>query len=49
MKRWYRRLPGPAALRIAITVVVVAVVVALLLLAYEFVGRWILDSGGTMG
>jgi hypothetical protein len=47
--RWYRRLPGPAAVRLAIVVVIAAAVVALLLLAYDWLGRVLLDSGGVMG
>lgn len=49
MTRWYGRLPGPAALRVAIVVVLAAATVALLLLGYEWLGRVVLDSGGTMG
>jgi hypothetical protein len=49
MRRWYRRLPGPAALRVAILVVAAAAVAALLLLGYEWLGRAFLDSGGTIG
>lgn len=49
MTRWYYRLPGPAALRVAVVLVLVAAAAALLLLGYEWVGRLVLDSGGTMG
>jgi hypothetical protein len=49
MTRWSHRLPGPAALRVAIVVVLVAAAAALLLLGYEWLGRAVLDSGGTMG
>lgn len=49
MSRWYRRLPGPTALRVAIVGALVVVVAGLLLLGYEWLGRLVLDSGGTMG
>ena len=49
MTHWYRRLPGPTALRVAVVVVLAAAAVALLLLGYEWLGRVVLDSGGTMG
>lgn len=49
MTRWYRRLPGPTALRVAIVVVLAAAAAALLVVGYEWLGRLVLDSGGTMG
>lgn len=49
IRRLYLRLPGPAALRVAIVVVLAAAVLALLLAGYEWLGRAVLDSGGTMG
>lgn len=49
MTRWYHRLPGPTPLRVAIIVVLTAAAAALLLLGYEFLGRLVFDSGGTMG
>ena len=49
MTRWYHRLPGPTALRVAIVVMIAAGAAALLLLGYEWLGRVVLDSGGTMG
>jgi hypothetical protein len=49
MRGWYRRLPGPAPLRVAIVVLVVAAALALLLAGYEWLGRAFLDSGGTIG
>jgi hypothetical protein len=49
MTGWYHRLPGPAALRVAIVVLVAAATIALLLLGYEWLGRVFLDSGGSMG
>ncbi len=49
MTGWYHRLPGPAALRVAVVVVAAAALLALLLLGYEWLGRVFLDSGGTMG
>lgn len=49
MTGWYHRLPGPAALRVAVVVLAAAALLALLLLGYEWLGRVFLDSGGTMG
>jgi hypothetical protein len=49
MTRWFDRLPGPPAVRLAIVVVLAAAAAALLLLGYEWLGRLFLDSGGTMG
>ena len=49
MTGWYYRLPGPTALRVAIVAALVLVVAALLLLGYEWLGRLVLDGGGTMG
>lgn len=49
IRRVCHRLPGPAALRVAIVVMLAAAVLALLLLGYEWLGRAFLDSGGTMG
>ena len=49
MTGWYHRLPGPTALRVAIVVVLAAASAALLLLGYEWLGRLVLDGGGTMG
>jgi hypothetical protein len=49
MTGWYHRLPGPTALRMAIVVVLATASAALLLLGYEWLGRLVLDSGGTMG
>jgi len=49
MTRWFDRLPGPLGVRLAIAVVLAAAAAALLILGYEWLGRLILDSGGTMG
>jgi hypothetical protein len=49
MTRWYHRLPGPTPLRVAIIVMLAAVAAALLLVGYEWLGRLVLDGGGTMG
>ena len=49
MTRRLLRLPGPPALRVAVVVVLALAAAALLLLGYEWLGRVVLDSGGTMG
>ena len=49
MIRAYRRLPGPAWVRVALLAVAAVVVVALRVLAYGFLGRWVLDRGGVIG
>lgn len=45
----YRRLPGPAALRVAISLVVLAIFLVSLHFFYEWVGNTFLDTGGTVG
>jgi len=46
---FYRRLPGPAALRILIFTVIVVAVLVLLGLFYEWLGSAFLDTGGRIG
>lgn len=47
--RFYRRLPGPAALRILIFALIVVVGLVLLGMSYEWLGSAFLDSGGRIG
>ena len=47
--RFYRRLPGPPAVRMLLLAVIVVVVLVLLGLFYEWVGSTFLDTGGRIG
>jgi hypothetical protein len=49
LARIYRRLPGPAAVRVAQAVALVVVTLALLGLFYEWLGSTFLDNGGRIG
>ena len=45
----YRTLPGPAPIRVAISVVILAILLIALHFFYEWVGSTFLDTGGTVG
>ena len=44
----YRRLPGPAPIRIAGMVIAALIILTLVIWSYELLGD-VLDSGGTVG
>ncbi|HEX9643716.1 MAG TPA: hypothetical protein VGC11_06950 [Acidimicrobiia bacterium] len=49
IRRAYAALPGPTAARVAASVGIVAVLLVGLHFFYEWLGGWLLDSGGTVG
>jgi len=49
MRAIYERLPGPAAVRVAIIVAVIAVALVVLFFVYDWLGTVFLDNGGTIG
>jgi len=49
MKRWFTSLPGPMVVKVIIAVIVIAVALVALLFFYDWIGRTLLDTGGTVG
>lgn len=49
ISRFYNRLPGPAALRVVLSILIVVATVVLLGLFYEWIGSTFLDTGGQIG
>lgn len=49
IRRLYRALPGPTALRIALSLVIIAVFLVTLHFFYDWLGTNFLDTGGTVG
>ena len=49
LRRWYEVLPGPPAVKAVQAVLIVVVVLVLLAIAFEYLGRAILDDGGVIG
>jgi len=49
MKRWFTSLPGPMVVKVIIAVIVIAVALIALFFVYDWIGRTMLDTGGTVG
>lgn len=49
LRRWYQALPGPPVVKALVAAIIVIVVVLALGLAFEYLGRAILDDGGVIG
>jgi hypothetical protein len=49
IRRAFRTLPGPLALRVLVAVVIVAGLLVGLHFFYEWLGNTLLDTGGTVG
>ncbi len=49
LRRWYRALPGPPVVQAIIAVLIVAIVLVVLGVAFEYLGRLLLDDGGVIG
>ncbi len=48
-KRLYRALPGPPLVQALEAVLIVVVLLVLLAVAFEYLGRFLLDDGGVIG
>jgi hypothetical protein len=49
MKRWFTSLPGPMVVKVIIAVIVGLVALVALFFFYDWIGRTLLDTGGTIG
>jgi hypothetical protein len=49
IKRIWRLLPGPLSVRVVQAVVLTAVFLVALHFFYDWLGKWLLDQGGTVG
>lgn len=49
LKRLYQALPGPPVVQALGAVLIVVAVLVLLAVAFEYLGRFLLDDGGVIG
>jgi hypothetical protein len=49
LSRWYRALPGPPAAKVVEAILIVVVLLVLVAVAFEYLGRLLLDDGGVIG
>ena len=48
MKRLFNRLPGPLPVKIILAVIIVIIALVALFFIYDWMGRTLLDSGGSI-
>jgi hypothetical protein len=48
MKRLFNRLPGPLPLKIILAAIIVIIALVALFFIYDWMGRTLLDSGGSI-